>query len=145
MCHCLSGNLLWKNPERGRKASGNQLKGEKLAKTHVVLVFGLYLTTSSVVGEYLRAVGECSLRAPLGGREDVLYALCSKRGQSTQALSDLSEITGVSICVRKQTQVSWHKYSQKCGLHVDSFFSKWRDALVKEEDKCWNTQDLAKL
>lgn len=67
-----------KRKERLRKY---QLQGEKLAKTCVVLLFGLYLATSSVAGDRLGAVQECSLRAPFGRQRRCLYALCSKRGQ----------------------------------------------------------------
>lgn len=74
-----------------------QLEGEKLAKTYVVLLFGLYLATSNVVGECLRAVQECSLRAPLGGREDVFMPLAQRRDRGTKAPSDLPEITRVCI------------------------------------------------
>lgn len=56
-----------------------QLEGEKLAKSYVVLLFGLYLATSSVIGECLRTVQECSLRAPLGGREDAFMPLAQRQ------------------------------------------------------------------
>lgn len=83
-----------------------QFQGEKLAKTSVVLLFGLYMAINSVVGECLGAVQECSLRAPLGGREDVFMPFAETKDGGTRAPSDLPEITRVYICVRKQTQVS---------------------------------------
>lgn len=74
-----------------------QLQGEKLAKTSVVLLFGLYLATSSVVGECLRAVQECSLRAPLGGREDVFMPFIQREDGGRKTPSDLSESPRVCI------------------------------------------------
>lgn len=74
-----------------------QLQGEKLAKTFLLLLFGLYLATSSVVGECLGAMQECSLRAPLGGRGDVFMPFGQREDRGTKAPSDLPEITRVYI------------------------------------------------
>lgn len=70
-----------------------QLQGEKLATTSVVLLFGLYLATSSVVGECFRDMQECSLRVPLRGREDVFMPFAQRQDGGTKAPSDLPEIT----------------------------------------------------
>lgn len=71
-----------------------QLQGEKLAKISVVLFFGLYLATSSGAGECLRAVEECSLRAPFGAEKMSLCPLLKERTElqrhraSCQAFQD---------------------------------------------------------
>jgi len=74
-----------------------QLQGEKLAKTSVVLLFGLYLATSTLVGECLRAGQECSLRAPLRGREVVFMPFAQRGDGDTKAPSDLPNITRVYV------------------------------------------------
>lgn len=56
-----------------------------------MLLFGLHLATSSVVG--LKAMQECSLRASLEGRE--VFAQRERGG--TKVPSDLPEITRVCI------------------------------------------------
>lgn len=81
-----------KHRERKGRLRKYHLQGEKLDKTSVVLLFGLYLATSSVVG--LKAMQECSLRASLGGREDVF---AQREGGGTKAPSDLLEITRVCM------------------------------------------------
>lgn len=94
-------------PRRRRESLRKyQLQGEKLAKTSVVLLFGLYMATSSVVGECLGTMQECSLGAPLGDREDAFMPFAQRDDRCTKAPSDLTEITRVYISVRKQTQVS---------------------------------------
>lgn len=85
-----------KRKERLRKY---QLQGEKLAKTCVVLLFGLYLATSSVAGDRLGAVQECSLRAPLGGREDVFMPSARREDRGAKAPSDLPEITYTRVYI----------------------------------------------
>lgn len=72
-----------------------QLQGEKLAEMCVVLLFGLYLATSSEVGECLRGVQECSLRAPFWGREDVFMPFTQREDRGAKVLSGLPGITGV--------------------------------------------------